>query len=54
MDRVGIGILSHAHGHSNVYCRVMQDFDDVALVATWDDDVERGRKAAKAYGFEYR
>ena len=54
MDRVGIGVLSHAHGHSNVYCRVMRDFDDVELVATWDDNAERGRRAAEAYGLEYR
>jgi predicted dehydrogenase len=54
MDKVGIGILSHAHGHSNVYCEVMRGFDDVELVATWDDNVERGRRAAEAYGLEYR
>ena len=54
MDRVGIGILSHAHGHSNAYCRVMRHFDDVELVATWDDNPERGQKAAREYGLEYR
>ena len=54
MDKVGIGVLSHAHGHSNVYCEVMQDFPDVELVATWDDDVERGQRAAEAYGMEFR
>jgi predicted dehydrogenase len=54
MKKVGIGILSHAHGHSNVYCEVMRDFDDVELVATWDDNVERGQKAAQQYGLEYR
>ena len=53
-DRVRIGILSHAHGHSNVYCRVMQGMDDVELVATWDDNEERGRKAARDFGIEYR
>jgi len=54
VDRVGIGILSHAHGHSNVYCRVMRDFDDVELIATWDDNEERGRQAARSFGLEYR
>ena len=54
MDRVGIGILSHAHGHSNVYCEVMRDFDDVELVANWDDNTERGQRAAETYGMEYR
>jgi predicted dehydrogenase len=54
MERVGIGVLSHAHGHSNVYCQVMQGFADVELVANWDEDVQRGRQAAQAYGMEYR
>jgi len=49
-----IGVLSHAHGHSNNYCRVMQDFDDVELVATWDDNEARGRQAANAFGMEFR
>ena len=54
MKKVGIGVLSHAHGHSNVYCEVMRGFDDVELVATWDDNAERGQKAAQQYGLEYR
>ena len=54
MDCVRIGILSHAHGHVNAYCRVMRDFDDVQLVATWDDNEERGRKAAEEYGLDFR
>ena len=54
MDRVGIGILSHAHGHSSVYCEVMRNFDDVELVANWDDNIERGQRAAETYGMEYR
>ena len=58
-DRIGIGILSHAHGHANTYCRAivsrgMQSFGDVELVATWDDNVERGQRAAQAFGMEYR
>ena len=28
-DRIGIGILSHAHGHANTYCREMLGYDDV-------------------------
>jgi predicted dehydrogenase len=53
-DRIGIGILSHAHGHANTYCRAMQSFDDVELVATWDDNVERSQQAAQVFGMEYR
>lgn len=54
MDKVRIGVLSHAHGHANVYCRVMQGFADVDLVATWDDNVERGQQAAQDFGLEFR
>jgi predicted dehydrogenase len=32
----------------------MQDFDDVELVATWDDNVARGREAAKTFGLELK
>jgi len=53
-DRVGIGILSYAHGHAGIYCREMRTFGDVDLVAAWDDDEERGRKAADKFGMEFR
>ncbi len=53
-DKIGIGVLSHAHGHSNVYCRRMRQFDDVDLVATWDDNEARGREAARTFGMDYR
>jgi predicted dehydrogenase len=32
----------------------MRGFDDVELVATWDDNVARGQRAAETYGLEYR
>lgn len=54
MDKVGVGVLSHAHGHASTYCHIMQNFDDVELVACWDDDAERGTKAAQQFGMEYR
>ena len=54
MDKVHIGVLSHAHGHVNTYCAQMQDFEDVELVATWDDDAERGRQNAEKFGLEFR
>ena len=50
MDRVGIGVLSHAHGHINTYCGVMKDFDDVELVATWDDNPDRAAHASSSWG----
>lgn len=54
MQKVGIGVLSFAHGHAGVYCQVMKDFPDVDLVAAWDDNLERGRKACETYGLDYR
>ncbi len=51
--RIGIGIISFAHGHANAYCNKMQTFDDVKLVACWDDNVERGENAATQYGMTF-
>ncbi len=54
MDRFGLGVLSHAHGHINTYCSVLSAAGDVRLVATWDDNEERGRGAAEQFALEYR
>ena len=54
MNKVHIGVISHAHGHINTYCGQMQHFDDVELIATWDDNKDRGRENANKFGMEYR
>ena len=51
--KIGIGIISFAHGHANAYCNQMKAFDDVQLVACWDDNPERGEAAATQYGMNY-
>lgn len=51
--KIGIGIISFAHGHVNAYCHRMLTFDDVKLVACWDDDQERGKNAANQFGMAY-
>ena len=51
--KIGIGIISFAHGHANAYCNQMKAFDDVQLIACWDDSVERGEAAATQYGMNY-
>jgi len=51
--KIGIGIISFAHGHANAYCNQMQSFDDVELIACWDDNTERGENAATQYGMNY-
>ena len=51
--RTGIGIISFAHGHARMYCDRMRSFDDVRLVACWDDDEARGRAAAAECGMAF-
>ena len=53
MSRINIGIISFAHGHVGVYCNQMKNWDDVRLVAAWDDDEERGRKSSETFGMDY-
>ena len=54
MSPTCIGTLSHAHGHINTYCKEMLGFDDVELVAVWDDVEVRGTKAASDFNMEFR
>ncbi len=51
--KIGIGIISFAHGHANAYCNQMKAFDDVQLIACWDDNSERGEAAGTQYGMNY-
>jgi predicted dehydrogenase len=53
MKPLGIGILSFAHGHAHAYATRMRTFDDVRLVAAWDDNAERGQAAAATHGMEF-
>jgi len=51
---IGIGILSWAHGHVNVYADRLRTFEDARLVACWDDDPARGARWAGHYGIPFR
>jgi predicted dehydrogenase len=51
--KIGIGVISFAHGHANAYCHRMLTFDDVKLVACWDDNEERGKHTANQFGMTY-
>jgi len=53
MSRITVGIISFAHGHVGMYCNQMAGWDDVRLVAVWDDDEARGRAAAEKFGMEF-
>lgn len=51
--KIGVGILSFAHGHVNAYARMIQGFDDARLIACWDHDVTRGRVGAERYDIPF-
>jgi len=51
--KIGIGVISFAHGHAAVYCERMESFDDVSLVACWDDNPSRGESTAARFGMRY-
>lgn len=53
MTQLGIGVVSFAHGHVRSYADRIRNFDDARLIACWDDDEERGGKAAEQYGVPY-
>jgi len=53
MKKIGIGILSFAHGHVNAYAQQIRTFDDAQLIACWDDDEARGRRQAETFGIPY-
>jgi predicted dehydrogenase len=50
---IGIGVLSFAHGHVGAYVDVMKDFDDVRLVAAYDDSADRGKPICESVGMKY-
>lgn len=50
---MNIAIFSFAHMHAYSYARSLQALHGVNLVIIADDDVERGRKAAEAFGTRY-
>lgn len=50
---LGIGVLSFAQGHASVYCQRMLSYQDVKLVACWDDHEQRGRANADKFGLCY-
>ena len=52
-SKIGLGVISFAHGHANLYCQRLATYDDVQLVAAWDDDSARGSAAAEQYGMRY-
>lgn len=46
MTRIRIGLLSFAHGHAQIWATALRKSERAELVGIWDDNAERGRKAA--------
>ena len=50
-DKIGVGVLSSAHGHVVRYAQLIKStYDDAEVVAYWDDNLERGAKFAADNG----
>lgn len=47
-----VAALSFWHVHAADYCRAAQNHPDTELVAIWDEDADRGSKAATEFGVE--
>jgi predicted dehydrogenase len=54
VSKIGIGVLSYAHGHVHSYSAEIRASEEAELIAVWDDDLERGQGAAQTYGAEFR
>ena len=48
-----IGMMSFAHSHAYSYANVLEELPNVELSGIFDDDVERGKKAAERYNTIY-
>lgn len=45
---IRIGKISYWHVHAWDYTKQAQEHEDTVLVAVWDEDAERGKKAAES------
>ncbi|WP_066190634.1 Gfo/Idh/MocA family protein [Gracilibacillus timonensis] len=48
-----IGMMSFAHSHANSYANKVNQLSDTQLVAIFDDNRERGLKAAETFNVDY-
>lgn len=54
MNKIGVGVLSYAHGHVNTYSTEIKASDEAELIAVWDDNLERGKANADQFGAVFR
>lgn len=53
MTKIRLGIISFAHGHSNLYVEALRDFTDAQVVAAWDDNATRGQTHCAQHGITF-
>jgi predicted dehydrogenase len=51
-DTIGVGVAGFWHVHADDYAREVSEHSGTRLVATWDEDAERGRDGAQRWGIE--
>jgi len=54
VSKIGIGVLSYAHGHVSSYSSEIVNFDDAEILSIWDDDIGRGEGAANSFGATFK
>lgn len=50
---IRIGKLSYWHVHAWDYTKQAQEHEDTVLAAVWDENVERGNKAAESLNIPF-
>ncbi len=53
MQPLRLGVVSFAHAHVRMYCRVIAGFADAEVVACWDEDSQRGQEFAAEFGLDW-
>ena len=52
-ERVGVALLSFAHGHQQAWARSLQRHPNARIAAVWDDDPRRGVQQAERLGVPF-
>jgi len=50
VSKIGIGVLSYAHGHVGTYSQEILGFEDAEVLRIWDDNTGRGQGAVEKFG----
>ncbi|KGE19780.1 Gfo/Idh/MocA family protein [Paenibacillus wynnii] len=50
---IGIGVISFWHVHAWDYVKQVQEHEDTYIAAVWDEDIDRGKKAAELMGVPF-